>query len=523
MVNIKCINRKEKIRKISEISKVRKCLKYNIVDIMQEIIQRNWRKGRAFIPAFILILCMCLTGCGSGNDIVKDYGVSQETEGKSNGESISEKIYASGETVRDMLGSANVEYEDSFDSGGIPVEVNVKGFVPDVPTLNTYQVEDIKEFTANEEKVVDNLFGDTAEKLDKVPEPLQFVDDSGKTYYSDNELWQWYSDIYFEDIFAKQYDMEEQKRLLTSNDFYKWLDAPEGYIHIYKGKYNNMEFGLIYAYCDNDMTGYITFALINPADYFPDMNAFQCMSDNRMDIGYNEDGDLELNITDSDAYQNDNELGRIISGRTNAMEGREDEALNAARSFIIDYLLVSCPNEMAAFSFDSDFKGQLLFIDKEEAAGSLNDDSGLLDGYFVNYASRFNGLTVPDYSGNITAMKNQGYVKTASGGVYSAFINVQMNIKDVTENVRLLDGERITESFRDIVSEKLDHDKLAGRNKLYFTSMKMYYYPIQNPSVETEFTYIPVWEFKTNDDNKGKSPVCVLVNAIDGSLVDVVY
>ena len=149
--------------------------------------------------------------------------------------------------------------------------------------------------------------------------------------------------------------------------------------------------------------------------------------------------------------------------------------------------------------------------------------SGLLDGYFVNYASRFNGLTVPNYSGNITAMKNQGYVKTASGGVYSAFINVQMNVKDVTENVRLLDGERIAESFRDIVSEKLDHDKLEGRNKLYFTSMKMYYYPIQNPSDETEFTYIPVWEFKTNDDNQGKDPVCVLVNAIDGSLVDVVY
>ena len=310
---------------------------------------------------------------------------------------------------------------------------------------------------------------------------------------------------------------------MTSNDFYKWLDAPEGYIHIYKGKYNNMEFGLIYAYCDNDMTGYITFALIDPADYFPDMNAFQCISDNWMEIGYNEDGDPELNITDSDAYQNDNELDRIISGRTNAMEGREDEALNAARSFIIDYLLISCPDEMAAFSFDSDFKGQLLFIDKDAVAGSLNDDSGLLDGYFVNYASRFNGLTVPNYSGNITAMKNQGYVKTASGGVYSAFINVQMNVKDVTENVRLLYGERITESFRDIVSEKLDHDKLAGRNKLYFTSMYMYYYPIQNPSDETEFTYIPVWEFKTNDDNQGKNPICVLVNAIDGTLVDVVY
>lgn len=66
MVNIKCINNKEKIIKISEISKIRKYLEDNRVDIMQEIIQRNWRKGRAFIPAFILILCMCLTGCGSG-------------------------------------------------------------------------------------------------------------------------------------------------------------------------------------------------------------------------------------------------------------------------------------------------------------------------------------------------------------------------------------------------------------------------------------------------------------------------
>ena len=60
--------------------------------------------------------------------------------------------------------------------------------------------------------------------------------------------------------------------------------------------------------------------------------------------------------------------------------------------------------------------------------------------------------------------------------------------------------------------------------QLTFDNMKLRYYPVQNPSDEDEYTYIPVWEFSTKWDikNRGDKRFYVYINAIDGSLVDVV-
>ena len=71
----------------------------------------------------------------------------------------------------------------------------------------------------------------------------------------------------------------------------------------------------------------------------------------------------------------------------------------------------------------------------------------------------------------------------------------------------------------------LDMEQLKGLRRLYFNRMTMCYYPVRNPDDENEYTYIPVWEFMTNggDLNSGGKSVVVYVNAIDGSLIDVVY
>ena len=72
------------------------------------------------------------------------------------------------------------------------------------------------------------------------------------------------------------------------------------------------------------------------------------------------------------------------------------------------------------------------------------------------------------------------------------------------------------------MQEKFDYSKLefAGK-KLYFNKLALTYYPVTDPKDENAFTYIPVWEFTAT--MQSRRYVVVYINAIDGSLTDVVY
>ncbi|MBR1598523.1 MAG: hypothetical protein IJ661_06435 [Lachnospiraceae bacterium] len=520
MVNIKCISEKEKITKISEISKIRECLEDNRVDITQQVSQRNRRKGRTFISAFILVLCMCLTGCGSGNDIVKDYGARSETEDEQNGES-SEKISAKGKTVREMVGGDMVKCEDRFEVNGISVEFDAKGLVPDVQSLNAYTATGIGDMRDKEEEIVHNLFGDTAEVVENAGEIGSY---NGFTFGGSLGLDGCYDEIVFscDTTINNSFDEDESLDMIADRvNGHRWIDKEDYFLHMYKGIYDGNECGLIYAFSYKTMRSYIALKVLDFTDYFPDRNVTWCYSRNTL---VNE-GDKMIGY--DGIYQN-------IINKTNAMSGHEEEALKSARSFVSDEFAVGIAEDMAAFSFesdDADAREQLLFLNEEEKQqidSQEGENIGLCDGYRIYIDSCFSGLHLPyvdDADRNMTAVSNYGTVYVTSRGIAAAYIEAQVNITDVTENILLLDSGRILESFKDIIINDLDMEQLKGLRRLYFNRMTMCYYPVQNPDDENEYTYIPVWEFMTNGSalNSGGKSVVVYVNAIDGSLIDAVY
>ena len=521
MVNIKCINRKEKITKISEISKVRKCLKYNVVDIMQQASQRKRRKGIAFIPAFILILCMCLTGCGSGNDIVKDYGARSETEDKPNDES-SEKISANGKTVREMVGGDTLEFEDSLEINGLPIYIDIKSAVIDVPALNVYQVHRVSDGKKDEDEIVKNLFGDTAVKLDEIPSSM-----TNNSTGTPN-----ITGAYYDVIWEFSFDDEDEAHD-AQDDKMGWVDGDERYIHLYQGKYEGNDFILLYGYSDVSKTRTIMFTPVSVGDFIsnPEYDSVFIYND--------EENKLAETI--------------LLDNDENRLTYSPDNMVGEASSFLRDKLGVNVYNGMiSADSKDmwteSDGKNELVFVSSENYSnisdkhtvkmkgGGFDFDigwrdieneianTGLFDGYEIYFPNKFSGVPIVEDDDEYHLHFGYSNIFITSKGVMTVRLSQKMEVTDIVENVQILDGDKVIESFKAVLLDAVDKMELDGMKQLIFDNMILRYYPVQNPSDDNEYTYIPVWEFSTKWDikNRGNKRFHVYINAIDGTLVDVV-
>ena len=522
MVNIKCINRKEKITNISEISKVRKCLRYNIVDIMQQANQRKRRKGRAFISAFILIFCMCLTGCRNGNDIVKDYGVRSETEDKPNDES-SEKISANGKTVREMVGGDTLEFEDSIEINGFPIYMDIKSAVIDVPSLDVYQVHRVSDGKKEEDEIVKNLFGDTAVKLDEIPSSMTNI-----STVTPNITGAYY-DVIWEFGFDNEDDAQDAKM--------GWVDGDERYIHLYQGKYEGNDFILLYGYSDISKTRTIMFTPVSVGDFISNPEY---------------DGVFIYN-----AEENKTAEKIFLDNDENRLSYSPDEMVSEASSFLRDKLgvnvyngMISADNADLNIDLGTGFVGEneLVFVNSEKynniweghtikmKGGGLDLDigvrdvtneianTGLLDGYELCFPNKFLGVALVGDTDKYEVPIGYNNIFITSKGVMTVRLSQKMEVTDIVENVQILDGDKVIESFKAVLLDAVDKMELDGMKQLIFDNMILRYYPVQSPSDGDEYTYIPVWEFSTKWDikNRGDKRFNVYINAIDGTLVDVV-
>ncbi|MCR5700853.1 MAG: hypothetical protein K6G76_01765 [Lachnospiraceae bacterium] len=504
-----------------------------MVDIMWKGIRIKQKRRRAFISAFILIFCMLFTACGRTNDIVTDYGYQTGNEGKSSDDSSTNEgmdvsggqtVSAKGKTVREMVGCDTLEFEDGMDINGFPIYMDIKSAVVDVPSLDVYQAHRVSDGKKEEDEIVKKLFGDTAVKLDKIS-----TDTTNERNGIPN-----ITGAYYDVIYELDFDEEDEFQDVEM----KWRDADKGYLHLYQGKYEGNDFVLLYGYSDVSKTRTIMFAPTSLGDFISNPEY---------------DGVFIYN-----AEENKNAETIFLENDENRLSYSPDELVSEASSFLRDKLGVNVYNGM--ISADNTYVGtgfggkqELVFVNSEKYSNiwdehtvKMDDEyseqgaegfdigerdieneianTGLFDGYELFFPNKFSGVSCVDEFDEDGLRIDNNNIFITSKGIMSVRLSQRIEVTDIVEDVQILDGDKIKESFKAVLLDAVDKMELDGMKQLTFDNMKLRYYPVQNPSDEDEYTYIPVWEFSTKWDikNRGDKRFYVYINAIDGSLVDVV-
>ena len=509
--------------------------KMNIVDIM----------CTSFVTLFLIVCCVIMTGCGK-TDVVTDYGYHQDTEideaGKvraggsddNNDNADESQSFIGGSSLIEMIGTQNIEWSEELNASGIPVEVSLKYTVPDVESINVYVARLVNDGKDDEEEIVKKFFGGTGEKVDKI---ITDTDDMYLQHYEgyytndDNDRVDYSYDL--SGAYAKAYEYlgaafspdESEDDVYVRNENIepeqKWLDTDRFYIHIWQGKHEEVEFRLIYGYSYEGGAQYIGVEPVHPDTYFPGKELSHCF----------------LYSSDDDVNQNDKEFNddMALDSCENQCSMSEQEVVENTKDFLEDYFNVVPYSELGKFNNkdESDkMKYQCAFYGDEFAAKldewSLNNNTDYdnirqvaekevyMDGYCVYFDSALSGID--------SNLGTEGFAYVTSRGINRLSLRRSCDITDVTENVRIIDFEKIKACFRDVVENQLDMEMLKEKKKLYFTKVRFDYYAIDNPEDDRECTFIPVWTFETRNDNVligGWTQI--IVNALDGSLVNVVY
>ncbi|MBR1598530.1 MAG: hypothetical protein IJ661_06470 [Lachnospiraceae bacterium] len=469
--------------------------KMDLVDITSVVV----------IAVFLIMCSVTMTGCGK-TDVVTDYGYENNTdESGGEGEVIKPSVSTSGASIRDMIGTDSIEYYDNFDADGIPVEVDVKCSVPDIPKVSAYQLTRVDEGSANEEKIVDALFGESAKKLSK----MDTSDD--------------YRDTRYTELCSEYYGLAEAMGVELSDDeplLREWADAEDYYIHLYQGVYEGVDYGLIYAYSYKYNTQYISFAPVTLENYFDD-GAY-----------------VDYSPYNQDAVDDDGTTLFSFWNKENECRMTDDEIISIAEDFLCNKLMIKRYDNMLSFYDDIGRKyygesKKVLGFYKSFADSPLVSEVDRFDGNELYITQNKSGL-LPS-AGKVTddayyrdfrystgfVLSNAGRVRVTSRGILSVSLSWQVNVTDVTDNVTLLNGESMKKCFKNAVENNIEKDKMGTRRQLYFNKLDLRYYPVINPDDDNEFTYVPAWEYTATAQSR--TSVVVYINAIDGELIEVVY
>ena len=96
----------------------------------------------------------------------------------------------------------------------------------------------------------------------------------------------------------------------------------------------------------------------------------------------------------------------------------------------------------------------------------------------------------------------------------------------VSEDATLLSFDNAMEALKKATQENLDVDQARRNMKttIKFDQIRLMYYPLESPNDNTEYTYIPVWVVDATYNAEGGWVMDrIIINAMDGSLIDILY
>ena len=512
----------------------------------------NYKKHLATFLSFIFVLS--LTGCGKKDTVVDDYG-SGSTDSSS---SSTDAAYAKGDgqTLQSKFGDW-AKWNEDFAIQGVPTSVKTSIPIPDSEYLNVYKQRAVTQGQDDEDKIVKNLFGNSAKKL----EEIKYTNETDYITF----LYK-YREIYHEiqgDLYNYFTDAASFRNTMAAidsscEDVYKWIDEDKNYyIHMYEGKYNGIRYGLIYAFDYNSGRKYIFFDPISISEVFPGSDYKTVVYEGNGDtLEKTQDIKNECTLTKDEVKQKakdflEDNLG-IAEIDNNITEDAEmfhmsvglwtyalidDRSMTRLAFSNTDYYTTLQSTKVQSARGISRVAAQEdKIVDKMEknnedfyetlyanTANGTNDTKLTRNGYAV-YLEDPSSSLVKSGDNTIISTDNVGMIKVTDKGIYGVDIVMMSETEDVIENVELLDFEKIQESLKNALEEKLDLKKLGDPKELTINGGALLYDAYYEDGNTSEYSKIPVWQFNVNGDNVDVNEdgvsgvVSVSINAMDGSV-----
>lgn len=448
---------------------------------------------------------------GKMSDVTSDDVISFE-DGTASDAASGTSLQSDG-TLSQKLGETTHVWETAFSASGIDVKVEATSEVADTDELPVYKEEDMKESDLDEEKIVNNLFGGSGKKIER---DLDVSDgDSLELIRAVNQLYYAY---YLDEI--KDLSYEAQMDIKTAKG---WHEEDDFYIHTYEGTYNNKDYELFIGFDRQYSDAYIALFPKSIGDYFgnPEVDTI---------LDYWIGSDL-VNLEEVKTFLGQDKL------QDADVEDRIYEAEEILRK---DFNLQIPDDFLDSNRGDSGYDRQYTFY----LSGKAINDAGyknvmeigniydLMDVYEKVGPENFimDGFkTIPSYKiGNqdifiqpgpsaARGRFNNGEVYLTEEGVMGFWLVLDSRFEDkMSDNVPILDYDSVLKAFEKNMKENIDPAKIKN-SLITFTEVRLVYYPVNSPDVPGEITLVPAWEFgEMNYD------LFVLINAMDGSLLDIV-
>ena len=431
--------------------------------------------GRFFrkivVLCVVLLLILNFTACGKKNGKISEYGnqdstvLDKDKENDNADSNISEDIGS----LADKLGTKRIEWQDSFEVGGVNYKFNIMYDVPDMEHVPIYKFVTLKDSEAREKDILNNLFGEDYSEVHK--EMDNEDSDLAKAihhYLIDN---------------ASKYILGHEPtsdEIYSDSAFYNsWVDYNGFYLHTYEGVYQGKEYYVFFGKHTNSSYVYFSFLPQNISEF---------MEDDRISFS--------IQGFSGNAYNMENESVDIKEDLKQQAEDFIESNLYENREIMDNDIEIYYYNE----------------IDK------ANSEIIGIDGYAFNVGREniFNKelLVQYNYSYGEETMGDLDYIEVSSKGINKvSMILLYESIEQVTTDTALLDEESIKEMFIEALKNNADFYN-RGIRRVSFDHLEFEYFPIPNPENVDEASVIPVWHISA-----GTLGLEVIINAVDGSIV----
>lgn len=486
----------------------------------------------------IILSCLALSlaGCGGKERYTVDEYAnsnSEETEvasGTSSGASessnsespYSESAASEGTTaaavsegkLSQKLGGTTYEWGTSFTASGVNVNLNAHSEIKDTDSLPVYKVSLLKESDMNEDEVVKNIFGDSAKKIDR---QLDYNNGDSAELISDiNSLYFNYHSDKIESL-----SFEEEMAISSAEG---WCEEDGFTIHTYEGTYQGIEYELFIGYDRQDNTRMISLYPKNIGEYFGNekldtIASFWVGTDLQEQPNVKEFLDSDM-LSEKDVDDRVAEAESILIDKfgMNMPDGfisndKDDSGYDREYTFYISKQALKDAGYDEVYKIDNVYTLM-------ETFNMMDTDSYLKDGFkAVAYPSLGGQDIFVDPRGGINALVYDGgyFYLTEKGVLGFSLTNTFEYTELMSEDVPVLDYESMLHAFENDLTASLDPSELS-KSSITFSEARFVYYPVPSPDVQGELTLVPAWEFSSMDYD-----TFVLINAMDGSLIEIMY
>ena len=463
------------------------------------------------LSTLIISLIISLSACGKKNNEISDYG----TESIATGEDADNDTLKANEfgTLSDKLETDKINWEESFEAGGVKFNVKLDYEVPEIDSVPIYTITTVADMDKREQEVVDTLFGNDFEEIHK-----DFIFSENSIYEDDYILYNLIYNSFY------QYSGERIDPDLLEEEMSTWNSLGSFEMHTYKGKYENKEY---YALFIIDPEKYMFLLQLLPTDIK------EFMEDTSIS-DYNEFYGFEWMDYGADA---ENNSYNVINDSDNICLDKKDELRKKAGNFINDTLgAFGSVNYLVQVFADSEEEDveldnvDISNLKENEVFAQIQfkkeNGSTYFDGYPLFVDDNINRMYIL-YDGSDLEAKNEALgqfdyswwaVAICSKGILYAQLDLDFLYSEPSVNdTPLLSFESIKESLKEQIKEKFDSSECSV-SAINYNTLDFVYYPVSNPDKENEFTFVPAWDFSMSPYN-----IRAVINAVDGSLLYIGY